>query len=353
MKYEFIEFKKTEGSEKKEATIQVEIFAAGTWNGIKITKDDLHELANNFSRLPNLQVPLKFGHNKEQKITDGMPALGWVTKVWVAKGKDGKDKLFGQFSSIPDLVFSAIEKGLYKNVSIEMYMDVEYKGEKLGKVLTAVALLGADLPAVNTLADLQAYMSTDASAEFTGGEFASFSYVEQQKEETTIEEGPAMDELEKMKAQLAALEAEKAEFAAKAAKAEEQAKKAEFSAYNSKIDSMLEMAVKAMSITPAQKKAIASMVGLGTEKVMSVDEESVQGLIDSMTPQKDKGEAKTVTKEEFSSDPSEQLHIKALEFQAKNVNFTYSQALERVMRIEPELAKRHLNETFKASGEVH
>lgn len=135
-------------------TLDVEIFAVGTWNGYSFGKEDLIEMAVNFHALTDYhQVPLKFGHNDEQPFTDGQPSLGWVSDVKV----DGT-KLIATFVDVPEIVYNAMEAKLYRNVSIELDMGVEHKGSYYGWVLSGVALLGADIPAVNTLADLQAYM---------------------------------------------------------------------------------------------------------------------------------------------------------------------------------------------------
>jgi len=137
--------------------LTVEIFATGRWNGLPFTQEDLDVMVKAFNDLQEVQdVPLKFGHNEEQKMTDGQPALGWVDSVWTESGK-----LFAKFIDMPRIVFEAMKKKLYKNVSIELDIGVEHKGEKYPWVLTAVGLLGADIPAVKTLSDLSAYMSKE------------------------------------------------------------------------------------------------------------------------------------------------------------------------------------------------
>lgn len=141
----------------KKYSLKAEVFAVGQWNGMEFTREDLNSIAAAFSKLgDNHRVPLKFGHNDDQKYTDGQPALGWVTNVWV----EG-DKLFAQLDDMPEVVFTAMEAKLYRNVSIELDMGVEHKGDYYPWVLSGVALLGADIPAVNTLADLTTYMERD------------------------------------------------------------------------------------------------------------------------------------------------------------------------------------------------
>lgn len=142
-------------------SLDVEIFATGLWNGFEFTKEDLNVMAMAFDSLKEVhKVPLKFGHNDEQPMTDGQPALGWVSNVWVAG-----NKLMAKFIDIPETVYSAIKNKLYRHVSVELDIGVEHKGNYYSWVLSGVALLGADIPAVNTLADLTTYMHSNLSYE--------------------------------------------------------------------------------------------------------------------------------------------------------------------------------------------
>ena len=144
-------------------TIDAEIFSAGVWNGERFTRRDLHEIARNFRRLhAQLKPPLKFGHDEGQTLLgqrDGDPALGWVQRLWV-RG----DKLLARFAGVPPVVLQAIRAGRYRRVSAELYFDVRAGGRRLGKALKAVALLGADLPAVTNLRDLAAYLASAGAA---------------------------------------------------------------------------------------------------------------------------------------------------------------------------------------------
>jgi hypothetical protein len=133
-----------------------EVFAAGTHNGLTFNEDDLDGIVKAFDQLNAAgRVPLKFGHNNEQPFTDGQPALGWVQRLW----RDGK-KLFADFVGMPTVVFDAVKAGLYKQVSIELLKDTSREGDRYPWVLDAVALLGADIPAVKGLRDLQTLTMT-------------------------------------------------------------------------------------------------------------------------------------------------------------------------------------------------
>lgn len=132
----------------------VEIFSTGTHNGLTFEEKDLDAMVQSFTALEKAaRVPLKFGHNDSQPMTDGQPALGWVSRVWRAGSK-----VLADFVDVPTVVFNAIRKGLYKQVSIELLKDVSREGSSHPWVLDAVALLGADIPAVKGLRDLQTLM---------------------------------------------------------------------------------------------------------------------------------------------------------------------------------------------------
>ena len=189
----------------------VEIFAVGRWNGMTFTHDDINDFAKNFEELQAVQkVPLKLGHNDEQPFTDGQPSLGWVSRLTAKAGK-----LVATFVDVPERVRRAIKTGRYKRVSIEALFDVKYKGRTYRNVLDAVALLGADIPAVNTLADLDALMIRDS---LESGRHAAFSAVTGDIQSTS--EDTDMSDTE-LKAKNAVLEAEVTAYKEKLTKAAE------------------------------------------------------------------------------------------------------------------------------------
>lgn len=147
----------------------VEIFATGTWKGHVIKQNDLVQMARNQQTLgTKIRVPLKFGHNDEQPLTDGQPALGWVTRLRLIG-----NKLVADFEQVPDLVHKAIKSGLYDRVSSEVLFGVKLGEQEIGTVLVGVALLGADLPAVSDLEGLGALL---ASFHPVPGETQVFSF---------------------------------------------------------------------------------------------------------------------------------------------------------------------------------
>ena len=141
----------------------VESFAEGTWNNREITAADLQSIANAFKATASHVRPvLKLGHDDDQKLVqrDGLPAAGWIANVYV-KGK----KLLADFVDIPRKIFDLIERRAYRKVSVELYKGYTFDGKTYDWLLGAVALLGADTPAVQTLADIIAAYSAEAKPE--------------------------------------------------------------------------------------------------------------------------------------------------------------------------------------------
>lgn len=215
------------------ANLTEEIFAVGTWNGIDFTLEDLKLMANAFNSLKDVhQVPLiKLGHNDEQPLTDGQPALGWIEDIFV-KG----EKLMAKLTDVPDIVAKAISKKLYRNKSVELDIGVEHNGEYYPWVVSGVALLGADIPAVNTLNDLGAYMSKYSYSSISFTKRVTFSLPEEKNRSKSMsgdtDDISVKKQLEAMEAKLAelteeniALKNEKVEFKAKQRNTEEQERK--------------------------------------------------------------------------------------------------------------------------------
>jgi len=124
----------------------IEIFSEGTWNGDEYTAKDLDEMVSSFQAV-DFEPPIKLGHNETQgEYVDGQPALGYIDKIY----KEG-NKLLANFKELPKKVYEAIKRGNYKRVSSEIYWNYEKDGKVFDRVLKAVALLGAEIPAVTNL----------------------------------------------------------------------------------------------------------------------------------------------------------------------------------------------------------
>lgn len=347
-------------------TVDAEIFAAGTWNKTwKFSAQDLQEIATNFEALgDNHHVPLKFGHNETQPMTDGYPALGWVTKVWTVG-----DKLMARFDSVPTIVKKAFDAKLYRHVSVELDVDVEHRGKKYKYVLSAVALLGADIPAVNTLNDLKHYL--DGGERLAASRREVFSTV-QGNLTTEPEEGKDMtkEELEAaIKAAVAPLEAkftavtgELATANAKLATMEAEKAVGEAAAAAGKVKmhrealtAKLEAAVKDKVLTPAQREGALRFMRLADDTaVMGIDAAQVDeyikinGAAKRVNMSQEQGHGKGSDNSENSdtdySDAGEEIYKRARKLQGDDAKMSFSAARDRVMAADPELANKYMRD---------
>ena len=215
------------------------------------------------------EAPLVFGHPK-----DNEPAYGWVKRLF----RNG-EKLFAQFSQVPDNIRSAVRNGHYKYVSMALHPD--------GKRLRHVGLLGAVAPAIDGLGPVE----MSGSDEFT----INFAAADLETEARPLRDGPeaadqgvgmgpeeqkrlgALEEqLKSLSAQVDALTAAKEKAEAEAREAKEKAEKlegekrqaeqgaeevkAEFSAYRGRQEKQaraarLDKLVADGKLTPGEKTA--------------------------------------------------------------------------------------------------
>lgn len=149
----------------------VEIFSVGTWWGsmgpMKWTEEDMYSVVKNTVLMMDdpefgIKPRLKIGHDPDQPWPeaeilegqmDGDPRLGDIVN-FRTKGTGKDTKIIADFMDIVPIVYSALVGKLYTNVSAEMEFS---KG--IGWFISAVSLLGADIPAVKKLEDLQAFLS--------------------------------------------------------------------------------------------------------------------------------------------------------------------------------------------------
>lgn len=343
--------------------LDVKIFSIGEWNGINFTIEDLNTISNAFTMLADVhKVPLKFGHNDEQPFTDGQPALGWISKVWV----DG-DILMAKFIDMPEVVYQAMQKGLYKHVSVELDMGVEHSGKFFTWVLSGVALLGADIPAVNNLDDLTAFMTKDLDHNKrvvfkNTAKLKTFSIEGDQKMPKTVEE--LETELAAQTATNKALTTQNATLVTDNAKfsvdnaamtAEKVAKelsdeKVEMSRKKTEFTDSLETLVKSEAITPAQREKFTADLkddlsnldtlnyALGTVKMskgnsdMSGDEQGKHKMSDDDADEAEKGMS-----------PHEIILDRTRKYMRKNGEKDFSFAKRTVLLADKDLAKKYVD----------
>lgn len=267
----------------------VEIFKVGKWHNIPFSEADLDDMAENFTALAQVQrVPLKLGHSGP--VPKGQPSLGWVTSV----KRDGQ-LLRADFDHVPESLAKAIKQKRYRTVSIELLMGAKLGQKVYRHVLDAVALLGADQPAVHGLGDLDQFLAERSVAFDDAGHCLVFETtagnVNQTSGETMNEEqikaaiaagiaahfskggGTTNADLEaevlKLRKEKRDLEDKLVEFERKVTKLEADraefdrtAKKAGLEAKRKQAKGQLEVAVKARVITPAQREQFTRQYAL-------------------------------------------------------------------------------------------
>jgi len=278
----------------------VEIFAAGTWNGDLYTEKDLDAMVDAFEKTRKTIKPfLKLGHNEKQTILakDGLPAAGWVENL-----RKVGNKLVCDFVGVPKAIYELIRAQAYRKVSAEIFWNFALDGEKYPYLLKAVALLGADTPAVASLDDIiSLYAKGEPALAYNadGVEVKTYEVISQEEEmEKQIQElQEKLAAVEKLfteeQAKTAAITAEKdtltAEKDALAKQAEaltgevtaEKAKTEEaVTKYNSlmeasrlaEIEGKIDELIAAKKILPAQKETLFAIVkSIPVESKYSVD----------------------------------------------------------------------------------
>lgn len=132
--------------------------------GDYLTDEELEERAENTNRFigsGELRSYLKIGHSDEQKLLknsglhDGeKPAAGWFENFRVEGGK-----LLADAKDVPRKLARLLKVKAFRTRSVEMRSLSSQNGDDDSKrypVISAVALLGATLPAVRTLDDIAA-----------------------------------------------------------------------------------------------------------------------------------------------------------------------------------------------------
>lgn len=164
---------------RTETITGVEVMRVGTWQGqgcpaggCKITSEHLADMVKAHKATSDkLQIPVKLGHNKEQPLTkaDGLPSAGWVHNLRL-RG----ETLVADFKEVPGKIADLIRAGAYKQRSAELRENMAIDGTKYPHVLTAVALLGSQIPAVDSLDDIKATYGR-AELDFLDEEGAGYS----------------------------------------------------------------------------------------------------------------------------------------------------------------------------------
>lgn len=196
----------------------VEIFAAGHHNGDDYTEQDIDDMITAYNMLDYVP-PLKCGHGEDKP---GMPALGWVKNL-----RRVGSKLVADFTDMPDIVHDYVKSKRFNTVSAEVYWNLKRGGNQFRRALKAVALLGAEIPAVAGLKPLHELFSAEAVVKFGEAKTVVSSTDDQTPSNQANKDEQMSKELEEKLAKFEAdLTAEKAAREAAETKAKEAADKA-------------------------------------------------------------------------------------------------------------------------------
>jgi hypothetical protein len=360
----------------------VPIFRVGKWNGIPFSEADLDDMVANFELLSDAhKVPLKLGHDKPTKeqlagSPDGQPALGWVQNL----RRIGTD-LVADFINVPKVMKEAIGKKLYRTLSIELLMGVKHGEKVLRHVLDAVALLGADQPAVHSLGDLDRYLAGRSIAFDDSGHRLVFETIagnstteDNEMDEKEVKKLIADSLADFSKSLLAdvkkvvsgddddegrkkfAAERDRADKldrevkAMKEADAErdkkDKAEKVKFARKGAQ--DMLEAAVKAESITPAQREHFTKLFGIDDD-VRVVRETLIDEIKDTLTtfgvklPNKEGTGMSDPDANNREKDVFKETERRIREARSKDPKLDYRTAFGMVMTADPKLHREYLD----------
>lgn len=256
----------------------VEIFAAGTWNGDSYSTNDLDEMVRAFREIGDKLKPyLKLGHGDKQKIleADSLPAAGWIKDV-----RRMGNKLVADFTKVPKKIYELIKTGAYRRVSSEIYWNITIEGKKYPYALKAVAMLGGATPAVESLADIMAlYGGGEPTVAYeTQAEARAYSFKAPGATQMTEQEikalsdrlsaleakyGEASEKVKTLEADKAALADENKGLKSRAEKAETESKNHSLKASEVEVKAKIDELVAKKKIVPAQKEKLFALLMAG------------------------------------------------------------------------------------------
>lgn len=175
-------------------TFAIEVFAPGLHAGRQWTTAHVDALVSNFQRLKGfVKPPIRLGHSDKQALaqSDGQPALGHVENL-----RRVGDVVVADVANVPAPIRQAMKQKLYRRVSPGFYTDWEktpyeanVKSGAVGPVLQHVALEGADVPEIKSLADLDTYLASERAQVVD----ADAPITMELGEPTIVDSAPALD----------------------------------------------------------------------------------------------------------------------------------------------------------------
>jgi hypothetical protein len=230
-------------------------------------------------------VPIKLGHDGPDVRDDPTTqfALGWVQRVY----REGK-KLLADFD-VPEKVANWIREGYLRFVSVELLKDVKASTREIPWVLDAVALLGADQPAVGILKSLSLTMARSTALQCrgrvafsrdnptTGGHRPTMA--DDKKDENVAALMARLDKLESDNKALALKAAERESFERKLNELETQTKTEKVNAHRANVLALFETAIKEKKILPAVRERFKRAYPVDTDAVLGIPTADVESFI--------------------------------------------------------------------------
>lgn len=159
----------------------VELCKVGVWSAstgrAEITRQDLQDAVHAAADPSFRKAVLKVGHKDARFVGDGAPSLGQVTNLRIAG-----ETLVGDLINVPAGI-AKVMPAAWPSRSIEARTDVKGKNGKYSFVLTGLALLGSELPAIESLADVAALYGVELASDEDNGLVMVFSQQETNQSE--------------------------------------------------------------------------------------------------------------------------------------------------------------------------
>lgn len=352
----------------------IEIFSIGTHKGIKYKESDLDEIIVSFNELKDkIKPPLKMAHRNNMHKKDGQPSLGWTSELKKMGGK-----LLASFSDVPKLVKDAISKKLYKRVSSELYNNLSIGGKKYKRVLAGVGLLGADIPEVKDLQDIEIFFN-DNSSIITNHEFdveeGVIKYTEDNIMDTKELEALFQKKIDLMQAEIdkvktdsqAALDSQLQKFTEEKSELENKLIEKDRTVGVEEFKSFCESAVKDCKIFPAARDILYNdkeTLNFSEENEIVIPFSKFKSFIEKTHEILDKSEhgfhlptdkRDKPSKSYYTEKPGVKLHDADLDVEVKKYmkenKVEYTEAMTAVLVENPDLAEKFVNTGVKVGGE--
>lgn len=206
-----------------------------------------------------------------------------MTKIY----REGK-KLLADFT-VPEKVAAWIRDGMLKFVSVELLKDVKADTREIPWVLDAVALLGADQPAVGILKSLSLTMARSTVLQCrgrvafsrdnptTGGHRPTMA--DDKKDENVAALMARLDKLEKDNQALALKAAERESFERKLTDLETQTKTEKVNTHRAAVIALFETAIKDKKILPAVRERFKRAYPVDKDDVLNIPLTDVETFI--------------------------------------------------------------------------